>query len=59
MTDLIKYQDAQITITHGLDETGDAIFHVNIQGELPFCYTLGLLEAAKDHVKEMYREYEE
>lgn len=52
--DLIKYQDCQITITHGLDHDGESLFHVNVDGDLPYVYVLGLLEAAKDNLKEMY-----
>lgn len=54
MTDLIKLKDSQITITHGLDESGEALFHVNIKGDLPYVYALGLLEAAKDNLKNHY-----
>ncbi|ATW58693.1 hypothetical protein SEA_ZION_59 [Corynebacterium phage Zion] len=50
----IRYQDFQITITHGLDHDGESLFHVNIDGDLPYIYALGLLEAAKDNLKEMY-----
>lgn len=54
MTDLIKLQDFQITITHGLDENGEAIFHIDIEGDLPYVYALGLLEAAKDNLQYHY-----
>ncbi|KGM18158.1 hypothetical protein [Corynebacterium auriscanis] len=52
--DRIKYRDAQITITHGLAEDGEPLFHVNVQSDLPYLYTLGLLEAAKDNLKRHY-----
>lgn len=52
--DLIKYQDFQITITHGLDNDGEPIFHVELDGALPYVYALGLLEAAKDNIKGIY-----
>lgn len=52
--DLIKYQEFQITITHGLDRDGESLFHVHVDGDLPYVYALGLLEAAKDNLKEMY-----
>ena len=54
MTDRIKYRDMQITITHGLDDDGESIYHVNTQGDLPYIYALGLIEAAKDHLKHQY-----
>lgn len=53
--DLIKYQDFQITITHGLDHNGEPIFNVNFDGDLPYVYALGLLEAAKENIRAMYR----
>lgn len=56
MSDLIKHQDCRITITHGLDERGDMIFNVDLDGDMPYVYTLGLLEAAKDNLKEMFTE---
>lgn len=54
MTDRIKYTDMQITITHGLDDEGEPIFHVNTQGDMPYIYALGLIEAAKDNLKYHY-----
>ncbi|MDK8838148.1 hypothetical protein ABRP78_09815 [Corynebacterium sp. KPL4064] len=53
--DLIKYQDCQITITHGLAHDGEPIFHVNVDGDLPYVYALGLLEAAKENIRTMYQ----
>lgn len=54
MTDRIKYTDMQITITHGLDDEGEPIYNVNTQGDLPYIYALGLIEAAKDNLKHHY-----
>ena len=50
----IYHQDFQITITHGLDHDGEPLFYVELDGDLPYVYVLGLLEAAKDNLKEMY-----
>lgn len=58
MSERIKYQDCRITITHGLDERGDIIFNVDLDGDTPYVYTLGLLEAAKDNLKKMFTEEE-
>lgn len=52
--DRIYHRDFQITITHGLDHDGETLFHVDIDGDLPYVYALGLLEATKDNLKEMY-----
>ena len=52
--DLIKHQDFQITITHGFDQNGEMLFHVDLDGELPYVYALGLVEAAKDNIRAMY-----
>ena len=55
----IKYEDSRIVITSGFDENGDQIFSVDTRGHLPYCYALGLLEAAKDTIKETYTDTEE
>ena len=52
--DLIKHQDFQITITHGPDQDGEPLFHVNVDGELPYAYALGLVEATRDNIRAMY-----
>lgn len=56
MSGQIEHQDCRITITHGLDERGDMIFNVDLDRDMPYVYTLGLLEAAKDNLKEMFME---
>ena len=38
MSDRIKHQDCRITITHGLDEQGDMIFNVDLDGDMPYVY---------------------
>lgn len=58
MSDLIKHADCCITITHGLDSEGDMLFSVNVDGDMPYVYALGLLEAAKDDLKQIYTEEE-
>lgn len=58
MSDLIQHQDCRITITHGLDSEGDMLFSVHVDGDMPYVSTLGLLEAAKDHLKQMFEEEE-
>lgn len=55
MSDLIKHQDCKITVTHGIADDGHMLFHVNVDGDMPYVYTLGLLEAAKENIREMYR----
>lgn len=52
--DRINHRDCQITITHGLDHDGELFFYVELEGDLPYVYALGLLEAAKDGLKDMY-----
>lgn len=54
MSDKIKHKDFVITITHGLDEDGDMIYNVRVDGELPYVYALGLLEAAKENLRGIY-----
>ncbi|WP_185964701.1 hypothetical protein [Corynebacterium guaraldiae] len=58
MNDLIQHQDCRITITHGLDREGELLFSVHVDGDMPYVSTLGLLEAAKDHLKKMFTEEE-
>lgn len=55
----IEWEDSRIVITSGFDENGDQIFSVDTRGHLPYCYALGLLEAAKDTIKETYVEPDE
>lgn len=52
--DLIKHEDGRILITHGIDENGELLFYVDIQGEMTFLQSIGLLEAAKDNVRDFY-----
>lgn len=59
MADAIRYEDSRITIRSGFDEGGDQVFSVDTRGHLPYCYALGLLEAAKDTIKETYVEPDE
>ncbi|MGJ4091228.1 hypothetical protein [Corynebacterium macclintockiae] len=53
-SDLIKHEDGRILITHGIDENGELLFYVDIQGEMTFLQAIGLLEAAKDNVRDLY-----
>lgn len=55
----IEYEDSRIIITSGFDENGDQIFSVDTRGHLPYCYALGLLEVAKETIRETYTEDEE
>lgn len=57
--DPIRYVDSRITITSGFDENGDQVFSVDTEGHPPYVYTLGLLEAAKETIKETYTDTEE
>ena len=59
ITDPIKYEDSRIVIRSGFDESGDQVFSVDTRGHLPYVYALGLLEAAKDTIKETYTDTEE
>ena len=52
--DTIRYEDSRITIRSGLDKDGGQVFEVDTRGHLPYCYAIGLLEAAKDTIKETY-----
>ena len=52
--DLIKIENGRITIIHGLDESGEQLFNVKIDGDLTYIVALGLLSAAKDHVDMHY-----
>lgn len=42
-----------ITITYEIDEDGDMLTGVSIEGELPVVTQLGLLELAKDTILSM------
>ena len=57
--DTIRYEDSRITIRSGFDESGDQVFSVDTRGHLPYCYALGLLEAAKETIRDMYADTEE
>lgn len=57
--DTIRYEDSRIVIRSGFDEDGDQVFEVDTRGHLPYVYALGLLEAAKDMIKETYTDTEE
>lgn len=57
--DTIRYEDSRITIRSGFDGSGDQVFSVDTRGHLPYCYALGLLEAAKETIRDMYADTEE
>lgn len=57
--DTIRYEDSRIIIRSGFDENGDQVFSVDTEGHPPYVYALGLLEAAKDTIKETYTDTEE
>lgn len=57
--DTIRYVDSRIIITSGLGENGDRVFSVDTEGHPPHVYALGLLEAAKDTIRETYTDTEE
>ena len=57
--DTIRYEDSRILIRSGFDEGGDQVFSVDVEGRPPYVYALGLLEAAKDTIKETYTDTEE
>ena len=59
ITDPIKYEDSRIVIRSGFDESGDQVFSVDTRGHLPYVYALGLLEAAKETIRDMYADTEE
>lgn len=41
---------ATITITYEMDDRGDLVTNVNIEGDIPIVTQLGLLEMAKDSI---------
>ena len=57
--DTIRYEDSRIVIRSGFDEDGDQVFEVDTRGHLPYVYALGLLEAAKETIRDMYADTEE
>ena len=57
--DTIRYEDSRITIRSGFNESGDQVFEVDTRGHLPYCYALGLLEAAKETIRDMCADTEE
>ena len=57
--DTIRYEDSRITVRSGFDKDGGQVFEVDARGHLPYVYALGLLEAAKDTIKETYTDTEE
>ena len=57
--DTIRYEDSRITVRSGFDKDGGQVFEVDARGHLPYVYALGLLEAAKDTIKEIYTDTEE
>lgn len=59
IADPIKYEDSRLIIRSGFDEGGDQVFSVDMEGHPPYVYALGLLEAAKDTIKETYTDTEE
>ena len=57
--DTIRYEDSRIVIRSGFDESGDQVFSVDMEGHPPYVYALGLLEAAKETIRETYTDTEE
>ena len=57
--DTIRYEDSRITVRSVFDKDGGQVFEVDARGHLPYVYALGLLEAAKDTIKETYTDTEE
>lgn len=41
---------ATITISYEMDDLGDLVTNVNIEGDIPIVTQLGLLEMAKDSI---------
>lgn len=48
----IALERGRITLAFGLDQEGEPIFTTHITGDRDLCKLLGLLEAAKEEVKE-------
>ncbi|GEM_PF-3826655 len=52
----IKVEQGRITIATGLDADGDILFDVGVEGGIPYVQALGLLEAAKPALEELYED---
>ena len=50
--DEIKFIECRITITSGFNKHGEPVFTTQFDGEASYPHALGLLEIAKDHIKE-------
>lgn len=50
--DDIEFIEARITITSGFNKHGEPVFTTQFDGEVLYPHALGLLEIAKDHIKE-------
>lgn len=52
--DHIPVPEGSITIRYGLDENGNQIWGVHMDGDIRFLTALGLLENAKAELRRMY-----
>lgn len=52
MDDAIEFVECRITITSGFNKHGEPVFTTQFDGEALYPHALGLLEIAKDHIKE-------
>ena len=48
----IALERGRITLAFGLDQEGEPIFTTHITGDRDYCKLLGLLEAAKENVRD-------
>ena len=52
MEDAIEFVECRITITSGFNKHGEPVYTTQFDGEALYPHALGLLEIAKDHIKE-------
>jgi len=50
--DEIHYEECRITIISGFNRNGEPVFQTQFDGEALYPHALGLLDIAKDHIKE-------
>lgn len=54
MHDDVTYPLGNLTITYGVDESGELTYSVNVTGDLGYVQAVGLLAAAQLDIPEIY-----